>query len=583
VTGDDRRGQAVERPRAAFRPFTLALLVGVAALLPEAARVAAERPLVLLSWVAVLSASSLMYVVSVPKLEIESSLRMPLVVASIVVLPPPMALAANLVALASTRELRRGVDPWKILFNHAQLGLTAYLAAFLVQPLSPVIATLVAVPVFDLSNAAACALGTWLMGRGTIRQAVRGAAMPFPRFATSYVLIALMAVLIVVLHEMVDPWAVTLLVVPMWLGYNALRSAKTADERADELAVRVRELEVMHELGTALLAARSEDAVVALAETALGDVCQAEVAVAPEGDRPAQVEQHLLPGTDIAVWVPAGLDERRAAEVETICIAVGISMQRLRVEGELRESQRAQADLAEGILAEGTAARSRVALNVHDDVLPYLAAAQMQADNVLHAATLGRTEMVKDLAGRVLHGVSDGIAALRGVLDDLQRQTIVPGDLIPVVRRVSDEYRVVHGLDVELDAQRYEGRLSHAVEILLTETVMGLLANVVRHARASRVWVCLATEGSMVTAEVGDDGVGFDPVQVGAGHHGLALMRQRVAIVHGSFSIDSAPGRGTTVRVSVPSGAALLLRQPEQPQARQPDPPTVVRVPPVRR
>lgn len=580
--GVEGRRERAERTPLAFRVATILLAVGVAVAGPDALSSVLADPLTLVGWVAFISLFSIVIVPAAPNLGIETSLRVTVSVASAVILGPALALAANLLALVSAQELRH--DPWKIVFNHLQFGLAAWAASLVASSLpdDPLWATLLAVPVFDLVNFAAVAVAGRLLGRSTLRDAVRVAAMPFPRFATSYALTAMMAMLIVVLHEEVGSWAVTLLIVPLLLGYNAMRSAKTADERADELAVRVRELEVMHELGTALLSARTPDCVVQLTRRVLGDICQAEVAVPAEGEPPAGVTAHVLPGTSMTVWVPAGLDERRAAEVETICIAVGISLQRLRVEDELRESQRAQADLAEGILAEGTAARSRVALNVHDDVLPYLAAAQMQADNALYAATLGRTEMVKDLAGRMLSGVSDGIAALRGVLDDLQRQTIVPGDLLPVIRRVSDEYRVEHGLDVRLDAERYQGGLSHAVEILLTETVTGLLANVVRHARATHVRVRVASDGSMVTAEVADDGAGFDPREVGAGHHGLALMRQRVAIVRGSFSIDSVRGRGTTVRVRVPTGAALLLRQPEQPEPRQPDAPAVVREEPVR-
>jgi nitrate/nitrite-specific signal transduction histidine kinase len=52
---------------------------------------------------------------------------------------------------------------------------------------------------------------------------------------------------------------------------------------------------------------------------------------------------------------------------------------------------------------------------------------------------------------------------------------------------------------------------------------------------------------------VADDGVGFDPSKVGDEHHGLALMRQRVALAHGEFTIDAAPGRGSVVEIRLPT------------------------------
>jgi signal transduction histidine kinase len=54
---------------------------------------------------------------------------------------------------------------------------------------------------------------------------------------------------------------------------------------------------------------------------------------------------------------------------------------------------------------------------------------------------------------------------------------------------------------------------------------------------------------------VQDDGVGFDPGQVGKSSLGLVGMRERVLMVGGAIDIDSAPGRGTTVVVRVPLGA----------------------------
>ncbi len=582
MPGSDGPRRPASSPPLAQRAFTVVLLTGIALLLPSAAVLAAERPWEVLGWIALLSASSLITLVTVPKLQVEaSSIHTPVAIASLVVLPPGAALIVNLVGLASGRELRRGVSPWMILYNHAQLGLTAYAAALVVQaqPFGTVVGWLIAVGIYDLINSAIVTVSTWLGGRGGLREAARGAAMPFPSFASNYIVTGLLAVLIVVLYQQVSPWAVALLAVPLWLGYAAMRSAKTADERADELALRVRELEVVHQLGTALLSARGEDDVLGLGRTALRAICE-DAVLAPEGVRPEHLQERVLPGTGVRLWVPVELDERRAAEIETVCSAVGLALQRLAVEEELQESQRAEAALAQGILAEGTAARSRLALNMHDGVLPYLAAAQIQSDNVLTAVEMGDASKAKGLAVRVREAVSDGITALRSVLDDLKRQTIVPGDLMPAIEQAAEQAQLEHGLVVAIDVDGFDGGLSHPVEILLTETITGLLTNVVRHARATEARVKLLSEQGYVVAEVSDDGSGFVPEAVGAGHHGLALMDQRAALAHGQFVIDSAPGRGTSIRLRVPAGTAsathpLLVPhsapgEPAQAETREP-------------
>jgi signal transduction histidine kinase len=79
------------------------------------------------------------------------------------------------------------------------------------------------------------------------------------------------------------------------------------------------------------------------------------------------------------------------------------------------------------------------------------------------------------------------------------------------------------------------------------------LSNVGKHAGASRVTVSLAAENGSVRLRINDDGDGFDPAAaarlLSKGHFGLAGMRERVEMVGGQLSIESGPGRGTTVAV----------------------------------
>lgn len=556
---------------ARFRLFIASLALLAALPLPAALRSAVEQPLAATVWVVLLSLVSLMSIQTLLRFNIETTLRAPLTIASVVILTPPLALFCNLLALVATRELRRGARLRMVLFNHLHYGVTAYAASIAAHavPAGPVIRTLVAVPVFEFLNVAVNAMAAGLLGRAHPLEAAKQLALPFPRFAVDYLFFTLLAVLTVVLHEQVSPWALVLLVVPMWLGYAALRSARTASDRADELAQRVRELEVVHDLGPALLAAREAPSVLRLGEAALREICgrgKADVVLALDGRVPEGLRRRALLGSTAVVGLPRDIEERRAAQAETVCNTIELALQRLAVEEQrlaveekLQVSQRAQAELAEGILIEGAVARSRVALNVHDEVLPYLAAAQIQSENVVTAAELGDIAFTTKLANQVRDAVSDGIRTLREVLEDLRRQTIVPGNLVPVVRRAAAEAQLEQGLEVTLDTEGFRGGLSHPVEILLTETITGLLTNVVRHAEATRVAIRIATAEETVLAEVTDDGIGFDPETIGAGHQGLALMRQRALVANGFFSIDSRRGEGTTVRVEVPPGPPALV------------------------
>ena len=80
------------------------------------------------------------------------------------------------------------------------------------------------------------------------------------------------------------------------------------------------------------------------------------------------------------------------------------------------------------------------------------------------------------------------------------------------------------------------------------------LNNVARHAGVRAATVTLRQMDDGLLLAVSDDGVGFDPGHPGEGMHlGLASMRERVRLVHGTLDIESAPGQGTTILAWVPA------------------------------
>lgn len=86
------------------------------------------------------------------------------------------------------------------------------------------------------------------------------------------------------------------------------------------------------------------------------------------------------------------------------------------------------------------------------------------------------------------------------------------------------------------------------------------MTNARRHARAAQVTVVVRLTGDAARLEVTDDGRGFAPDAAAAGF-GLLGMRERVHLVAGSVDIDSGPGAGTRLTVTVPRGATAKLGQ----------------------
>jgi signal transduction histidine kinase len=97
------------------------------------------------------------------------------------------------------------------------------------------------------------------------------------------------------------------------------------------------------------------------------------------------------------------------------------------------------------------------------------------------------------------------------------------------------------------------------LEIALLRVAQSALANVTQHAKANTAVVTLAYLSDSVTLDVADDGVGFDPampeIHPGRGF-GLRAIRQRVAALDGTTTVESAPMEGTMLAVALPVNRA---------------------------
>lgn len=550
-------------PRA-FHVYVLLLLVAAAGFLPFALEPLREtgiwEPLL---WIAFIAAANLLRIPMLPKLNVDVSLGSPVMLASAVMLSPPLAAAVNLLGFTNERELRRTTSLWHSLFNRSQAAVTIGLASIAADavariPLPDTLGSIVqlagAAAVYNIINIWAIAIGLVLLGKLDPREAAKGAANPFPRFATDFLLVTLLALWIVVAYEQFGPLSVLLLALPLGLGYSALASARESQDRAEELAVRVRELETLNKLGAQLVQARRPEQVAHTTERALAEALDTDaVVVSIEGEIVEAFQPIELPAAEpAAIGVPRDLDERASSVVEAVAGLAGMALQRLELEHELAENEKARARLSERILEEGNQERSRIALYIHDDVLPYFAAGEIQVDNVRTSIAAGDVDRADQLAIAVGNAVHDGIARLRQVLDDLRDRILTPGGLAEELRAVLDDLDLRSGVHGHLETPATMPAIPLAIEILVLETVRGCLANVAKHAEASNVRVTVDVADSRIRTTVEDDGKGFDPSAVGSGHHGLVLMTQRVELARGTMTLESTPGNGTRVQLEVP-------------------------------
>jgi signal transduction histidine kinase len=99
--------------------------------------------------------------------------------------------------------------------------------------------------------------------------------------------------------------------------------------------------------------------------------------------------------------------------------------------------------------------------------------------------------------------------------------------------------------------------LDESTELTLYRISQEALRNVTKHSRARRVTLELSRDSSGLRLRIFDDGVGFDSGRMIQGKGlGLTSMKERLAVIGGSLSIQSAPGKGTDLEIRIPAQAA---------------------------
>ena len=223
-----------------------------------------------------------------------------------------------------------------------------------------------------------------------------------------------------------------------------------------------------------------------------------------------------------------------------------------------------EADRLRSALAAAESERARWARELHDQTLQSLGGLR-----VLLAASAGRGDAAaKESAMRqAVQDIELEIANLRTIISDLRPSLLDDLGLVPalealVERRRGDSLQISSDLRLP-DRDGKASGLSPELETTVYRLVQEALTNIVKHARASRVSVAAAIDGSELVVEVRDDGRGFDLDSRPAGF-GLAGMRERVGLAGGTLSLDSGE-RGTRVHARLPiaigdAAAAMPLR-----------------------
>jgi len=271
-----------------------------------------------------------------------------------------------------------------------------------------------------------------------------------------------------------------------------------------------------------------------------------------------QAVAEIYASTQSRIWLTLGF-----ALVASLAIALVATVHVVRLERDLQR-QRAKdlqnttdlQRLSAKLVTAQEEERRTIARELHDEVGQVLMAVKVElslAQRAIEGAGVpGRLlDEAQAIADSALHTVRDLSHLLHpSLLDDLGLPAAIGWYL--------DGFGKRHEIAVELLHEGMNERLVPETEAALYRIVQEALTNVAKHAKATLVLVYLRRAGGRVTVTIEDNGVGFDGAVAPRGL-GLIGIRERVAQLQGTVSLDSAPARGTRLTAELPATVMPVL------------------------
>jgi two-component system sensor histidine kinase DegS len=215
--------------------------------------------------------------------------------------------------------------------------------------------------------------------------------------------------------------------------------------------------------------------------------------------------------------------------------------------------------------------RMRLAREVHDGPAQVLANTIFGLQVCEQIAKRSPAELGAELE-RLRAAMREGLIEVRRFMFDLRPTMLASMGLKATLAHYVEEYQRAFAIPVTLTMPTHDLAIDDSAQIVIFRVVQESLQNIHKHAGASAIWIDLTSQADgAVALRVRDDGAGFDLTQQrpsGSSGGGLLGMEERAALLDGQLEIESTPGQGTTITLSIPP----RLSQPRPIAA--PPPPT---------
>ncbi|NAS14293.1 sensor histidine kinase [Poritiphilus flavus] len=191
--------------------------------------------------------------------------------------------------------------------------------------------------------------------------------------------------------------------------------------------------------------------------------------------------------------------------------------------------------------------RQRVANELHDDLGSLMATVRLHFDNIQG----DREDPALRKAQKLLE---EAYEKIRGIAHSKNSGVMANQGLLPAVQKMAHTISGTNALEVTVEDYGMEERMENSLELAIFRMIQELVANIIKHAKATRASIQFTQHEDNLNIIVEDNGVGFKGSSFGAFKSGMGLssIEKRVEFLEGSFTVDSVPGKGTSILIDIP-------------------------------
>jgi two-component system sensor histidine kinase DegS len=198
------------------------------------------------------------------------------------------------------------------------------------------------------------------------------------------------------------------------------------------------------------------------------------------------------------------------------------------------------------------AERQRLSRQMHDGPAQALSNFILQTEIAMRLFEVDAVQAKNELTNLKISAMST-FQKVRNFIFELRPMMLDDLGLVPTIRRYADTFKEQTGLEVNVTVTGNERRMEPYLEVMVFRAMQELLGNSSRYSQGSVIKVQVDMGDVFVKLRVDDNGKGFDPEIARKGNGlGLKLIKERAELIGGTCEIDSAPGKGARITLSMP-------------------------------